>query len=63
MLYLDFSWDLSPNKLILDDELDLSTLGWQNGDVFKLQIVNGKKILVKLDPLESFVNGSNINSF
>jgi hypothetical protein len=57
MLHFDFTWDLSSERIILDEELDISKLGWKEGDVFKFMDIDGKRQLVKLDPLEKFTKG------
>lgn len=55
MLYIDYSWDLSPNGIRLDPELNLDKLGWKGGDYFKLINVNGQAMLVKEDVLVKFI--------
>jgi len=55
MKYYDYEWDLSPERILLDQELDIDKLGWKHGDIFKVTNVNGQPQLVKLDPLEKFV--------
>jgi hypothetical protein len=55
MLYYDYIWDLSPNRILLDAELDIDKLGWKGGDYFKVTNVNGRAMLVKVDPLEKFI--------
>lgn len=55
MLHFDYSWDLSPNGIILDEELNIDRLGWQAGDCFELKNINGRAMLVKVDPLIVFV--------
>jgi hypothetical protein len=55
MLHFDYSWDLSSNGIILDDELNIDRLGWTSGDCFELQNINGRAMLVKVDPLIAFV--------
>ena len=57
MLYVDYSWDLSENRIILDEELNIDKLKWQAGDLFKLVNVNGRAQLVKVDRLEKFTRG------
>ena len=57
MLYFDYSWDLSENRIILDEELNIDRLGWRSGDLFKVVNVNGRAQLIKVDPLEKFVRG------
>ena len=55
MLYLDYSWDCSPNGIILDDEFNTDKLGWKGGDYFKLVNINGKAMLIKEDALVKFI--------
>jgi hypothetical protein len=57
MLYYDYTWDLSDDKIILDEELDVHEIGWREGDLFKLVDIDGKRQLVKLDPIEKFIRG------
>lgn len=57
MLYFDYSWDLSKNRIILDEELNIDKLGWQAGDLFKVVNINGRAQLVKIDRLERFTRG------
>ena len=54
MRYYDYEWDLYPQSIVFDRELDMNNLGWQAGDVFKLVVAEGKTKLVKMDPLEKF---------
>jgi hypothetical protein len=62
MLHLDYTWDLHPDRIILDEELNIDRLGWKGGDYFKLVNVNGKAMLIKLDPLVKFIkDGENDN--
>ena len=55
MKYYDYEWDLESNRILLDSELDTDKLGWRNGDYFKVINVNGRAMLVKVDPLEKFL--------
>ena len=55
MFYIDYSWDLSPNGIRFDPELDIDKLGWKGGDYFKLINVNGKAMLIKEDALVKFI--------
>ena len=57
MLYYDYTWDLSPDRIILDAELNVDKLGWKAGDMFKVVNVNGRAMLVKVDPIEKFARG------
>lgn len=61
MKHFEYDWDLYPDKIILDEELNINKLGWKNGDCFKVTNVNGRAMLVKLDPLEQFVKGYPVN--
>jgi anaerobic selenocysteine-containing dehydrogenase len=56
MKYYDYDWDLEPNRILLDAELDVDKLGWQAGDYFQVKNVNGRAMLVKVDPLIKFLN-------
>ena len=55
MLYYDYTWDLEPNRILLDAELDIDKLGWKAGDYFRVKNINGRAMLVKVDPLEKFL--------
>jgi hypothetical protein len=55
MLHYDYNWDLTPDRIILDKELDIDKLGWKGGDYFKVTNVNGRAMLVKVDALEKFI--------
>jgi hypothetical protein len=57
MLYFDYTWDLSDNGIVLDQELDAYKLGWKEGDLFKFVEIDGKQQLVRLDPVEKFLKG------
>jgi hypothetical protein len=62
VLHFDYSWDLRPDRILLDEELNTDKLGWRAGDVFKFVNVNGRQMLVKLDPVEQFARGYKVNS-
>lgn len=55
MLHYDYSWDLHPDRIILDEELNIDRLGWHGGDYFKLVNINGRAMLIKVDPLVKFL--------
>ncbi len=61
MLHLDYNWDLYPDRIILDDELNIDRLGWRGGDYFKLVNINGKAMLVKVDELVKFLKDGEQN--
>jgi hypothetical protein len=55
MRYYDYDWDLSPNGILLDSELDIDKLGWRAGDYFRVVNINGRAQLIKVDPIEKFL--------
>jgi anaerobic selenocysteine-containing dehydrogenase len=55
MRHYDYDWDLSPEEIIFDKELDIDKLGWMHGDYFKVTNINGTAKLVKVDPLIKFL--------
>jgi hypothetical protein len=61
MKHFDYDWDLYPDRIILDEELNIDKLGWKGGDYFKLVNINGKAQLIKLDPLLKFLKDGEDN--
>ena len=61
MLYVDYAWDLEPNRILLDEELDIDKLGWRGGDYLQVKNVNGRAMLVKVDPLVKFLKDGEKN--
>ena len=61
MRYYDYEWDLEPHRILLDAELNLDALGWKAGDYFKVSNINGRAMLVKVDPLVKFLNDGERN--
>ena len=59
MKYVDYDWNLSPERIILDRELNIDKLGWKAGDCFVVQNVDGRAMLTKVDPLVQFVKYGN----
>jgi hypothetical protein len=55
MKYYDYEWDLEPNRILLDEELNVDRLGWKGGDFFQVKNVAGRVMLVKVDPLVKFL--------
>lgn len=55
MMYYDYNWDLSPGLMKPDPELNTDQLGWETGDYWKVVERNGRKALVKVDPLTAFI--------
>ena len=62
MLHFDYTWDCSSRGIILDEEFNSDKLGWKSGDLFKFVNVNGRQMLIKIDPLEAFVKGYPVNA-
>jgi len=62
MRYFDYEWDLEPGYIKFDPEINIDKLGWRAGDCFKITNVNGRAMLVKMDPVEQFVKGHKVNS-
>ena len=61
MKHYDYDWDLEPEWIKFDPELNIDKLGWKAGDCFKIINVNGQAMLVKLDPVEQFIKGHKVN--
>jgi hypothetical protein len=61
MKHFDYDWDLTPNRILLDSELNTDKLGYKHGDVFKFINIDGRQMLVKLDPVEQFAKGFKVN--
>jgi len=55
MLHIDYTWNLSSEGIILDEELNTDRLGWQHGDYFKFVNENGRQMLVKVSKIEKFI--------
>ena len=49
-------WDISSTRLLLDADFNTDNLGWKFGDYFRLIEKNGRAVMVKVDPLEKFLN-------
>ena len=61
MKHYDYDWDLEPWGIKFDPDLKIDKLGWKGGDCFKITNVNGRAMLVKLDPVEQFVKRQKVN--
>ena len=61
MQYIDYSWDCSPNGIILDEEFNTDKIGWKGGDYFQLVNINGRCYLKKVDPLVKFIKDGERN--
>jgi hypothetical protein len=61
MRYYDYEWDLDPNRILLDSEINIDRLGWRGGDYFQVKNVNGRVMLVKVDPMVKFLKDGENN--
>ena len=61
MLHYDYEWDINPNGIIFDRELNIDRLGWRAGDCFKITNINGQAMLVKMEAVEQFNKGMKVN--
>jgi hypothetical protein len=61
MLHFDYEWDIFPDRIILDQELNIDKLGWKGGDFFQLVNKNGRAQLVRVDPMVVFTLGRPVN--
>lgn len=57
MKYVDYDLDLSKDEIILDKEIKLKRLEWNEGDHFEVTEDNGQIKLVKVDPILKFSRG------
>ena len=55
MKHFEYDWDLYPEGINFDPELDIDKLGWKHGDYFRITNINGQAKLVKVDPLVKFL--------
>jgi hypothetical protein len=55
MRHYDYDWDLEPEGIKFDPELDIDKLGWKHGDYFRITNIDGKAQLVKVDPIVKFL--------
>ena len=55
MRHFDYDWDLGTGYIKFDPELNIDKLGWKHGDCFKITNVDGRAMLVKLDPVVKFI--------
>ena len=61
MIHCDYTWDLYPWGIKFDEELNIDRLGWKGGDIFKVTNIDGRAMLVKVDPVEAFAKGHAVN--
>lgn len=55
MNYIGYDFSLTETGIGLDEELNLDKLGWHGGDYFRLENVNGRAVLRRIDPIEKFL--------
>jgi len=60
--HYDYEWDLDSQRILMDSELNTDKLGYRHGDVFKFINIDGRQMLVKLDPVEQFIRGYKVNN-
>ena len=61
MIHIDYTWDLGPEGIKLDEELNVDRLGWKGGDYFQLVNIDGRCHLKKVDKLVAFLEGHKVN--
>jgi len=61
MLYWDYTWDLGPNHILVDKDLDTEKLGWKEGDCFRFSTSEGRPKFEKLDPNVVFAMGHKVH--
>ena len=61
MIHIDYTWDLGPEGIKLDEELNVDRLGWKGGDYFQLVNIDGRCYLKKVDKLVAFLEGHKVN--
>ena len=62
LFLVDYDWAIEDGSdLVLDSQLRTDSFGWKTGDYFQFKIENGKKRLVKIDPVELFSKGVKVN--
>ena len=61
MRHYDYDWDLEPEWIKFDPELNIDKLGWKAGDCFKIVNHNGTAMLVKMEAVEQFIKGHRVN--
>ena len=59
MKYYDYDWNLSSERIVLDEKLNIDKLGWKAGDCFVVQNIDGRAMLTKVDPLVQFIKYGN----
>ena len=68
----NYDYEIRADRIMLDPDLNIDKLGWCAGDYFRVTNINGRAMLVKVDPLVAFVrngaaeiaaqNNANINN-
>lgn len=61
MLHLDYQLDVYPGVLVLDKEFPNRTLGANDGDLYRVKIVNGQISFHKIDELVQFLHSKDNN--
>jgi hypothetical protein len=55
MQFIGYNWELTDSTMIPDAEIDTVKLNWRSGDYWQIKEVQGKMMLVKVDPIIQFL--------
>ena len=55
MLHFDYEWDLYPDRIVLDKELNVERLKWKPGEYWQMCEDEGRRYLRRVDPLMQFL--------
>jgi hypothetical protein len=44
---IDYTWNITNKKILINEEVDIDQLGWKHGDCFRLVNVNGRAMLIQ----------------
>lgn len=61
MKYINHDYNVTPNGIVFDNELDIDRLGWKHGDLFEITNINGQAMMRKIDPVRAFAKGYKLN--
>jgi hypothetical protein len=55
MKHYEYDWDLYPDCIVLDKELNTERLGWKPGQFWKMENQDGNLVLQQVDPILQFI--------
>lgn len=55
MRHWDYDWDLYPDCIVLDKELNVDRLGWKPGQYWRMEMHEGNLVLQQVDPVLQFI--------